>query len=291
MLSVLNRNYNIINLLSDVTFPNFVKINEISMTYGIQKINHFIPTTKKINIINKFSHCGLNSINVTNFVNPKLYNQFKDHNEVFNKIQKIPNINYNILIPNIQGLNNAINNNNIRYVTFFIGSTDKYNQQIYNMDLIKSLNHVIELIDIANMNDIKCKIIIYGSLECPYSGKIKSSHISMLTQQLLNRGCYEICLSDNTQYHYNKTRLLDKLLLLLNDDIDLSKISIQINDKKSTECIKLALSYGINKFDTSIINNFNTIDFINYLEKLNIDTNIDLNKLYIIHKDLKNIID
>lgn len=291
MLKILHKSSHLLNLLSDVNFPSYVKINEIGMTYGIQNIKHFIPTTKKISIINRLSHSGLRNLNVTNFVNPKKYSQFKDHYEVYKNIQKIPSVNYNILIPNLQGLNNNINYSNVRNVTFFIGSTDQYNQKIYNMDLIKSLNHITELIDTANINEMKSRAVIYGCLECPYSGRVKASHISMLVQQLLHRGCDEVCLSDNTDYHFNKTRLLDKLLLLLSEDVDLSKISIQINDNKTNDCIKLILSYGVNKFDTSIVdnNNFNTYEFIKFLHKLDIDTNIDINKIKLIYDDIKTI--
>ena len=108
MLKILNKSSHLLNLVTELSFPNYVKINEIGMTYGIQKKDYFIPTTKKINIINKLSHSNIKNINITNYVSSKKINQMKDHREIYRNIQKLPNVNYNVLIPNLQGLNTAI---------------------------------------------------------------------------------------------------------------------------------------------------------------------------------------
>lgn len=54
------------------------------------------------------SNCGFRSIEVTSFVSPKWVPQIKDNSEVFLAIEKKLGMSYPVLVPNMKGLEAAI---------------------------------------------------------------------------------------------------------------------------------------------------------------------------------------
>ena len=100
MLNIISKNNKFLSLDHAINFPNFVKINEIGPCYGLQKTTNYVNTNYKINMINRLSHTGLKSIDVTNFVSYKKILQIKDHEEVYNSFKKLPSIRYNNIISN-----------------------------------------------------------------------------------------------------------------------------------------------------------------------------------------------
>lgn len=83
-----------------------VKIVEVGPRDGLQNEQTIIPTSTKVDFINRLSKTGLRSIEVTSFVSPKWVPQMADQKQVFHDIQKHSNISYPVLVPNLKGLNN-----------------------------------------------------------------------------------------------------------------------------------------------------------------------------------------
>ena len=53
------------------TFPEYVKIVEVSPRDGLQNEKGIVETATKIELINRLSLCGFKNIEVTSFVSPK----------------------------------------------------------------------------------------------------------------------------------------------------------------------------------------------------------------------------
>jgi hydroxymethylglutaryl-CoA lyase len=85
-----------------MTFPHHIKIVEVSPRDGLQNETQVIPTQVKIDFINQLSDTGLSVIETTSFVSPKWIPQLADAGEVYQGIQKKPNVNYPVLVPNIK---------------------------------------------------------------------------------------------------------------------------------------------------------------------------------------------
>ena len=89
-------------------YPKEVTIFEVGPRDGLQNEPDFIPTEKKIDLVNRLTDAGCRNIEVTSFVHPKWVPQMKDAKEVFSKITKKPGVLYNSLIPNMKGLELAM---------------------------------------------------------------------------------------------------------------------------------------------------------------------------------------
>jgi len=68
--------------------PKKVKVSDITIRDGFQHEEHFIPTASKIWLGKQLIKCGFESIEVTNYGNPKGMPQFKDADEVLQGIRK-----------------------------------------------------------------------------------------------------------------------------------------------------------------------------------------------------------
>src|SRR5258708_24549046 len=91
-----------------MTFPHHIKIVEVSPRDGLQNESQTVPTAVKIDFINQLSETGLAVIETTSFVSPKMIPQLADASEVYQGIQKKPNVSYPVLVPNMQGLEAAL---------------------------------------------------------------------------------------------------------------------------------------------------------------------------------------
>jgi hypothetical protein len=68
----------------------------------------WIPIDTKIEIINALSGAGIPEIQVTPFVHPKATPQMADAEEVMTRITRVPGIQYQVLVPNVGGLQRAL---------------------------------------------------------------------------------------------------------------------------------------------------------------------------------------
>ena len=85
-----------------------VSLFEVGPRDGLQNEPEFIATTSKIKLTNMLAEAGLEKIEVTSFVHPKWVPQMADAVEVLAGIERRPGVLYNALIPNMKGLERAI---------------------------------------------------------------------------------------------------------------------------------------------------------------------------------------
>eukprot|EP01135_Chromosphaera_perkinsii_P007101 Nk52_evm1s695 gene=Nk52_evmTU1s695 len=89
--------------------PEKVRIVEVGARDGLQNEKKFIPTETKLELIQKLADCGLKSIEATSFVSAKWVPQMGDHAEITKYLSsKTDSVHYPVLVPNMKGLEGAI---------------------------------------------------------------------------------------------------------------------------------------------------------------------------------------
>jgi hydroxymethylglutaryl-CoA lyase len=89
-------------------YPKRVRINEVGPREGVQFEKEFIPTAKKIQLVDALSETGLPCIEVTSFVSPKWVPQMADADEVSRGFKKVPGVKYIALYLNVKGMERAV---------------------------------------------------------------------------------------------------------------------------------------------------------------------------------------
>src|SRR5436189_1601914 len=85
-----------------------IKVVEVGPRDGLQNEKVTIPTEAKIEYITALGDAGLRVIEAGAFVSPKWVPQMADSAEVFRNIPKDPGVDYPVLVPNMKGLERAI---------------------------------------------------------------------------------------------------------------------------------------------------------------------------------------
>jgi hydroxymethylglutaryl-CoA lyase len=92
------------SFMSGSGMPQKVNICECWARDGLQGWDQFIPTEKKIAILNRMQEVGFKRIEVTSFAHPKLIPQFSDSLEVLKGIRRSPEVTFIAIVPNDKGL-------------------------------------------------------------------------------------------------------------------------------------------------------------------------------------------
>ena len=178
-------------------YPKGVIIFEVGPRDGLQNEPEFIATDKKIELVNRLTEAGCQRIEVTSFVHPKWVPQMKDAKDVFANIDKLEGVLYNALIPNMRGLELAMESGLDEVVTI-MSSSESHNKKNLNMSIDESLTQIEAINKTAAENGVKVRSYLGTSFGCPMEGHIPPEKVAGIAVRLEEFGSYEISLGDTT---------------------------------------------------------------------------------------------
>ncbi len=271
-------------------FPKKVTVVEVGPRDGLQNEPNNIPTDLKIKFINQLSTTGLSIIEVTSFVSPKWIPQMADHSEVMRGIKHQANVRYMALVPNPQGLQDAIAVNT-PIIAVFTAASETFTQKNINCSIEESLQRITAVIQQAKKNNIPVRGYVSCVLGCPYEGNITPEQVRFVTEKLLALGCYQVSLGDTIGVGtpHQAANLID----YLSKKIPLDRLAVHFHDTyaQALTNIYACLEKGIQTVDSSVAGlggcpyapgaggNVATEDVIYMLNGLGIETGVDLNAL------------
>ena len=278
------------SLANNMTFPNKVKIVEVSPRDGLQNETQLVPTEIKIEFINRLSDTGLTVIEATSFVSHKWIPQLADNREVLLGITKKPNIAYPVLVPNLKGLENAMAAG-AKEIAVFATASEQFSQKNTHCSVAESIQHIETIMQIARKHHLSVRGYLSCVMGCPYEGQIAPEKTALLAEKLFQLGCNEISLGDTIGVG---TPLQTKLLIdIVSKKIPINSLALHCHDTygQALANIYAALEAGIAIIDSSVAGlggcpyargasgNVATEDVIYLLEGMKIESGIDLKKL------------
>ena len=258
---------------------------------GLQNEKTLIPADVKIDFINRLSETGITQIETTSFVSPKWVPQMGDNFEVFTKITKNPHVSYTTLVPNKQGMEQALKAG-CKEIAVFTAASEGFTKKNTNCTIAESFERFSEVIKMAQDNQIKIRGYVSCVMGCPYDGEISPKIVDYVTNKLLDMGCYEVSLGDTIGIGTpEKTRLLCEGLTAPRE-----KLAAHFHDTygNAIDNILVALSHGISVVDSSTgglggcpyaktsAGNVCTENVVYVLKELGVETGVDLAKLALI---------
>ncbi|XP_051163524.1 hydroxymethylglutaryl-CoA lyase, mitochondrial [Leptopilina boulardi] len=271
-------------------YSDFVKIIEVGPRDGLQNEKKIIPTSIKVDFINKLSETGLKTVEVTSFVSPKWVPQMADNEQVFKQIKKYENINYPVLVPNVKGLEKAIEVG-VKEIAIFGSPSETFSRKNTNCSVTENMLKMKEIIDLAKRNNLKIRGYVSCIIACPYEGAMKPFSVASLSSALLELGCYEISLGDTIGVGTPKK--IKSLLNEIKEIGDFNKFALHLHDTygQAIGNIYTGLDYGIRTFDSSVAGlggcpyaegasgNVATEDVLYFLNEQGLETGINLEKV------------
>jgi len=178
-----------------MSLPTRVRVFELSPRDGLQNEPDMVPTTTKIELINRLSATGLVNIESGSFVSSKWVPQMADSAEVIAGINQRHGVSYSVLIPNMRGLERAINAG-VKEIAIFVAASETFSQRNINCSIDESIDRFRPVAEVANHEGIRMRGYISCTLGCPFEGAIEPSAVAAVSISLSGLGCYEVSLCD-----------------------------------------------------------------------------------------------
>jgi hydroxymethylglutaryl-CoA lyase len=266
------------------------KIVEVGPRDGLQNEKVTIPTQAKIDYITALGDAGLRVIEAGAFVSPKWVPQMADSAEVYRNIPKDPGVEYPVLVPNEKGLDRAIDAG-VKSIAIFTAASETFNKRNINMSIDDSFTNYAPVAARARAEGIRVRGYVSTAFGCPYEGDVAPEKVLEVVARLLDLGCYEVSVGDTIGVG-TPTQVQGVIGILL-QVVPASRLAMHFHDTRGTALANTlaALEMGIATFDASsgglggcpyapgASGNLATEDLVYMLDRMGIDTGVDLNRL------------
>ncbi len=273
-----------------MNIPKKVKMVEVGPRDGLQNEAETVPTSVKIELIDRLTDAGLPVIEATAFVSPKWVPQMADNAEVMAGIRRKPGVGYPVLVPNRQGLDAAIAAG-CDEVVVFGAATEAFSKRNTNCTIAEGLARFSEVCAEALAQGLKVRGDISVCLGCPYEGEVRPEQVTRVARELFAMGCYEITIADTIGVGTpGKTRAVIEDVAKY---VPVEKLAGHFHDTYGQALANTlaALECGVATFDSSVAGlggcpyakgatgNVASEDVLYMLDGLGIETGVDMRKL------------
>ncbi|MEO6968294.1 MAG: hydroxymethylglutaryl-CoA lyase [Rhodanobacteraceae bacterium] len=272
------------------TLPASVRIVEVGARDGLQNEKAFLPTALKIELIDRLSECGLQTIEATSFVSPKWVPQLADAVEVFHGIDRKPGVAYPVLVPNLQGYQRARETGAVE-IAVFTAASEAFNRKNINATIDESIERFLPVMECAQTDGVRVRGYVSTVLGCPYQGEVPLSDVVRVAKRLHELGCYEVSLGDTIGTGTpGKARAM---LRAVAGEVPIDALAVHFHDTygQALANILACLEEGVAVVDSSVsgtggcpyakgaTGNVATEDVAYMLVGMDIETGIDLGRL------------
>jgi len=270
--------------------PRHITVVEVGPRDGLQNEHALVNTRDKIEFVNRLTVAHLPVIEVSAFVSPKWVPQMADASEVFAGITRAPGIRYTALVPNLAGLDRALQAG-VTEIAVFAASTETFSQKNINQSIDDSLANYKQVCERATASGLRVRGYLSTAFGCPFEGRVAPERVAELTARLLELGVFEVAVSDTIGIAHpgDVPRVLTAVLARAPVD----RIALHFHDTRGTALANVltALPFGISTFDASAgglggcpyapgaAGNLATDDLIYMLDGLGMDTGVSLTAL------------
>ncbi|RNE94548.1 hydroxymethylglutaryl-CoA lyase [Marichromatium sp. AB32] len=172
-----------------------VRVVEVGPRDGLQNEPTAVPTAVKLELIARLAAAGLRWIEPTAFVSPRWVPQMADHAELLGALEQTPGMHYPVLVPNLQGLERALEAG-AREIAVFTAASESFTRRNINCGIDESLARFAPVIERAGTLDIPVRGYVSCALGCSYEGAIAPAAVARVAERLAALGCAEISLGD-----------------------------------------------------------------------------------------------
>ncbi|KAL9263805.1 Hydroxymethylglutaryl-CoA lyase, mitochondrial-like protein [Drosera capensis] len=270
--------------------PKCVKIVEVGPRDGLQNEKGIVPTSIKIDLIQRLVSAGLPVVEVTSFVSPKRVPQLSDAKDVMEAVRHMQGARLPVLTPNLKGFEAAIAAG-AKEVAIFASASESFSKSNINCSIEESLTRYSAVAAAAKKLSIPVRGYISCVVGCPEEGPIDPSKVAYMAKELHDMGCFEISLGDTIGVGTPGTviPMLEAVMAVVPAD----KLAVHFHDTygQALANILVSLQMGISIVDSSIAGlggcpyakgasgNVATEDVVFMLNGLGVKTNVDIGKL------------
>ena len=281
--------------------PQRARVTEVGARDGFQSERRFVPTEKKIEIINRLIDAGVKRIEATSFVSPRAIPQMADAAEVMAGVHRSGDTILAALVPNKRGALGAAEAG-VDQMVVFMSATEAHNRKNLNRSCAESLAGFEDVVMVAGDAGIEVHGAISCAFGCPFEGDVAPERLAELSAAYRDLGMGGVSLGDTTGMATPPTvRAGVAAVREAAPELDLT---LHFHNTRGIGLanVMVGLELGVDSYEASFggiggcpfapkaTGNICTEDLVYLLEETGIATGIDQRKLSAIACDVEEIV-
>ncbi len=277
-----------------------IYFNEVVTRDGFQMEPEFVPTDEKVALINALSQCGYAKIEVTSFTSAKAIPMLRDAEEVMGRIDRVPGVEYTVLVPNLRGAERAMESRPDEF-NLVMSTSETHNLANLRMPREHSFAALREVIDRYG-KQVPINVSLSACFGCPMEGDVPQAEVMQWAQRFADLGVRGLTICDTTgMAHPEQVAQMCDALRVRFPSLQLT-LHFHNTRGMGLANVLVAAQTGIDRFDGSLgglggcpyapgaSGNISSEDAIHMLDAMGYDTGIDLSHLLSIARELPAIV-
>lgn len=257
---------------------------------AMQGWGEFIPTTQKIDYINKLMDVGFDVLDCGSFVSPKSIPQMADSGIVIDEIDKsISNTKLSVIVANYRGAEKALEHQQVDILGFPFSISETFQYRNTNKNQEEAFNDIVKISELLKTDGRTLNIYFSMAFGNPYGEIWKLEDVDFWANRFNEIGIKNILLSDTTGTgNVEKIELLFEKIPKKYPEIDFGA-HFHNRYEDSYKKLKAAYDKGCRRFDSAIkgiggcpmakddlVGNMPTEQVINFMASEKIDHSLNL---------------
>jgi hydroxymethylglutaryl-CoA lyase len=280
--------------------PGAVEVNEVGPRDGFQAEDEFIPTGRKVEIIDALSRTGVAAIQVTSVVHPKAVPQLVDAEEVMARIERVPDVRYTVLVPNLRGAERAVPMNADGW-ELMLSVTHSHSRSNANRSTEEALKGMEPVVALAREGGVEVTGSMATALGCPFEGKVPFERVLYVAEAYRAMGVSHISVADTVGVA--DPRLVFETMSGLKESLPDVALGLHLHNTRGMALANVvaALHAEVTEFDSALgglggcpfapgaSGNVSTEDLVHMLDLMGIRSGVDLDAVLAVSREVKKI--
>lgn len=230
--------------------PDEVTVVEMLPRDGFQRLEEFVPTEEKVEMIDRLSTTGVDEIEITSFTRPEAVPTLRDAGEVAAGIRRHDDVTYRALVPNAVGMERALEAD-LDKVNALVTVSETYSLKNQNMSVEETLAEVDEIVALGEGTDVDVEAGIGTSFYCPYEGRVPRQETLSVVDRVVEAGVDEVTLA--TTMGLANPAEVDELFTDVFDRYPALDVGLHLHDTNGMSLANTvtAMGCGVDRFDAS----------------------------------------
>jgi hydroxymethylglutaryl-CoA lyase len=174
-----------------------IYIHDVVARDGLQIEPGWVPTERKIELIDRLSATGVAKIEATSFVSPKAISNLRDAEDVMAGIERNPAVTYVALVPNARGAERALGAD-VDEMVLVVSVSETHNRANVRRSVADSFAGFREVFDVIRGNRQSVAGALATSFGCPFEGVIPEQQVLDGVARYVDLGVDSVTLADTT---------------------------------------------------------------------------------------------
>jgi hydroxymethylglutaryl-CoA lyase len=267
-----------------------IEIVEVGPRDGLQNETTLLDTAAKVEFIERAIAAGLRRIEVTSFVNPKKVPQMADAEAVLKALPRRDGVFYVGLVLNRKGFDRAAAAG-CNEIGMAVVASDTFNQRNQGATTDESIAAWSEIAGAAHAAGIRPQVTISAAFGCPFEGEVRAERVVEIAKRVAEARPYEIALADTIGVGVPSQ--VTELVARVREAVPGMRLRCHFHNTRNTGIANAyaAVEAGVSTLDASIggiggcpfapaaTGNIPTEDLLYMLQRMGIDTGVDLEAL------------